>query len=131
MSRKNKKKIFTKKLDKDLRQCYNKDTKKEIREVSKMRRMMKDVVTMLLVAGVFTGMLGVCGYVETHYTREECVVTYIDGDYVEVEDRSGYVWSYEVEDNAPSIGTLVDVHMHTNWTDSNIYDDMVLDVTLH
>lgn len=96
-----------------------------------MRRTMKDAVTMLIIACVFTGMLGVCSYVETHYTRRECVVTYVDGDYVEVEDQSGYVWSYEAEDDAPSVGTLVDVHMHTNNTDNNIYDDMVLDVTLH
>lgn len=96
-----------------------------------MTRRMKDLVTMLMLVAVFTGMLGACGYIETHYTREDCVVTSVDDNVVEVEDQCGYVWCYEVEDEAPSVGTHVDLKMHTNNTDNNIYDDMILDVTLH
>ena len=48
-----------------------------------------------------------------------------------VEDKQGHVWCYEVEGDAPSVGSAVDLHMYTSNTDSYIYDDEVVKVVVH
>ncbi len=80
---------------------------------------------MLLVVVVLC-MLCVCGYVDTHYTRKDCVVVGTEGQCVTVEDGQGHLWCYEVEGEAPACGTVVDVHMYNNNTHNNIYDDEVV-----
>lgn len=96
-----------------------------------MSKRVTEIMAMLLVVVVFMSMLGVCSYVETHYTRKDCVVVHTEGQLVEVEDRQGHVWCYEAEGNAPSVGTVVDVHMYTAHTDSYIYDDEIVGVSTH
>ena len=87
---------------------------------------MKGVVVAILLLCMWVA----CCYVECHYTRKGCVVVHTEGQLVEVEDKQGHVWCYEVEDTAPSVGTVVDVHMYTAHTDGYIYDDEVVDVTV-
>lgn len=67
-------------------------------------------------------------YYEPRYERTDCVVTEVRGNEVVVEDRCGYVWCYYVEDEAPSVGDVVTLKMHTNNTVDYIDDDVVLDV---
>ena len=95
-----------------------------------MSKRLTEMLSMLMVVVFFVGALCACSYVETHYTRKDCVVVETEGQLVTVEDRAGYVWCYEVEDTAPSVGTVVDLHMYTNNTDSYIYDDEVVSVSV-
>ena len=76
-----------------------------------------------------------CCYVECHYTRKDCVVVEVEQRLVTVEDKVGHQWSYymDSEDYAdvPCVGTVVDLHMFTNLTDSYIYDDEIVRVSTH
>lgn len=95
-----------------------------------MSKKIRETIAMVLIVVVFMGMLGVCGYVETHYTRKDCVVVETEGQLVTVEDKVGYVWCYEAEGDVPTVGTVVDVHMYTAHTDSYIYDDEIVGVSV-
>ena len=79
----------------------------------------------------FLAIVGGCGYYESHYTRKDCVVVSVEEQVVYVEDKGGHLWSYEVEGEAPCVGSTVDLHMYTNNTDSYIYDDEVVKVVVH
>lgn len=87
-----------------------------------------ETVKGVVVAVLLLCMWVACCYVECHYTRKDCVVIHTEGQLVEVEDRQGHVWCYEVEGDVPTVGTVIDVHMHTAHTDSYIYDDEIVDV---
>lgn len=89
-----------------------------------MGKTVKGVAAALLVLC----MLCACSYVETHYTRKDCVVVETQGQLVYVVDTVGYEWCYEAEGDVPTVGTVVDVHMHTAHTDSYIYDDEIVGV---
>lgn len=90
------------------------------------RDTVKSVVAVVLLLCMWVA----CCYVECHYTRKDCVVIETEGQLVCVEDKQGHVWCYEVEDTAPSVGTVVDVHMYTAHTDGYIYDDEVVGVSV-
>ena len=97
-----------------------------------MNKRMWDNVKCICAIIIFIAMLGVCGYVESHYTRKDCVVVEVEQRLVTVEDRQGRLWCYYMDSedytDAPSVGTVVDVHMYTNHTDSYIYDDEIVGV---
>jgi hypothetical protein len=88
----------------------------------------KEIIKAIVIVIVFVLMISVCGYIEHHYTREDCTVVGVVKDVVTVEDKQGYVWKYTVEDKAPKVGSTVDLVMYTNLTDSYIYDDEVVGV---
>ena len=90
-----------------------------------------DTVKVVVAVVVFMAMLCACSYAEHHYTRKDCVVVQTEGQLVHVEDGQGYVWCYEVEGDAPCVGSTVDLHMYTNNTDSYIYDDEIVNVVVH
>lgn len=81
------------------------------------------IITMLLLC-----MWIACCYVECHYTRKGCTVIETQGQLVCIVDTVGHEWCYEAEGDVPTVGTVVDVHMHTAHTDSYIYDDEIVDV---
>ena len=87
-----------------------------------------DTVKVVVAVVVFMAMLCACSYAERHYTRKDCVVVETKGQLVTVEDTVGHVWCYEVEGDAPSVGTVVDLHLYTAHTDNYIYDDEIVDV---
>lgn len=95
-----------------------------------MGKRVVDTIVGVLVVVMFMGMMCACSYVESHYTRKDCVVVQTERQLVHAEDKQGHVWCYEVEDTAPSVGTVVDLHMYTNNTDSYIYDDEVVSVSV-
>ena len=66
----------------------------------------KGVVVIMLLLCMWVA----CCYVECHYTRKDCVVVEVEQRLVTVVDKTGNEWCYEVEDTAPSVGTVVDVH---------------------
>lgn len=96
-----------------------------------MSKRITDTVVGILVVVMMVCMMCACSYVESHYTRKDCVVVQTEGQLVHVEDKQGHVWCYEVEGDAPSVGSTVDLHMYTNNTDSYIYDDEVVKVVVH
>ena len=95
-----------------------------------MSKKIVDTMVGLLIVVMMVAMMCACSYVESHYTRKDCTVVHTEGQLVHAEDRQGHVWCYEVEGDAPSVGTVVDLHMYTNNTDSTIYDDEVVGVVV-
>ena len=96
-----------------------------------MNKRIKEVMQGVVIVIVFTVMFGMCSYVEHHYTRKGCTVVQTEGHTVTVEDKTGYTWCYEVDGEAPEVGTKVDIHMYTNLTDNYIFDDEVVGVSTH
>ena len=93
-----------------------------------MGKTVKSVAAALLVLC----MLCACSYVETHYTRKDCVVVEVEQRLVTVVDKTGNEWCYYMDSedytDVPCVGTVVDLLMHTAHTDSYIYDDEILEV---
>ena len=86
---------------------------------------MKKTMLIILSAVIAFGMLMVANWVEVQYTRHDCtVVSYVE-DVVVVEDKTGNEW--EIIAEGLEVGDKVDLKMHTNFTDNNIYDDIVED----
>ena len=74
----------------------------------------------------------IIGHIETHYTREDCVVVNIVDDEVIVKDKGNRLWSFYItEDNELEINDIIDVKMFTNYTDNNIDDDEIIDIKIH
>ena len=96
-----------------------------------MTKRVRETVKVVVTVVVLMAMLCMCSYVEHHYTRKDCVVVETVGQLVTVEDTVGHVWCYEVEDNVPVVGTVVDLHMYTSLTDGYIYDDEIVGVVVH
>jgi hypothetical protein len=96
-----------------------------------MSRKMIDTVKIIAGVVIFIILFSSCSYIEHHYTRKDCVVVETEGQLVTVEDVVGHAWCYEVEGDVPSVGTVVDLHMFTNLTDSYIYDDEIVRVSTH
>lgn len=100
-----------------------------------MKKKLAELMTQILVLGVLFAIMCGCSYVESHYTRKDCVVTAVEQRLVTVVDKTGHEWCYymDSEDYAdvPSVGTAVDIHMFTNNTDSYIYDDEIVRVSTH
>ena len=88
----------------------------------------KETIKAVTIVVVFMLILSVCGYIEHHYTREDCIVVAVVEDVVTVEDRQGYLWEYTVEGSVPEVGSTVDLVMYTSLIDSYIYDDEIVDV---
>ena len=87
----------------------------------------KGVVVVVLLLCMWVA----CCYVECHYTRKDCTVVEVEQRLVTVVDKTGNEWCYEVEGDAPSVGTRIDVHMYTAHTDGYIYDDEIVGVSTH
>ena len=89
-----------------------------------MGKIIKTIAAILIMVSIFCA----CSYAETHYTRKDCVVVETQGQLVCVVDTVGYEWCYEAEGDVPTVGTVVDVRMHTAHTDNYIYDDEIVNV---
>ena len=74
----------------------------------------------------------IIGYIETHYTREDCVIVNIVNDEVIVKDKGDRLWSFYItEDSELEVNDIIDVKMFTNYTDDNIDDDEIVDIKIH
>lgn len=85
-----------------------------------------------VVAIVLMCMMCACGYVESHYTRKDCVVVEVEQRLVTVLDKTDNEWYYYMDSedytDVPSVGTVVDLHMYTAHTNGYIYDDEIVNV---
>lgn len=96
-----------------------------------MRKTVKGIVVIILLLGTWIA----CSYVECHYTRKDCVVVEVEQRLMTVVDKTGNEWCYYMDSedytDVPSVGTVVDMLMYTNNTDSYIYDDEIVRVSTH
>lgn len=99
-----------------------------------MSKRVTDTMIGILVVVIMVGMMCACSYVESHYTRKDCVVVEVEQRLVTVVDKTGNEWCYYMDSedytDVPSVGTVVDLHMYTNNTDSYIYDDEIVRVSV-
>ncbi len=96
-----------------------------------MNRKTVENVKIAIALIALLAMLVAVGYIECHYTRKDCVVIDTQGYVVVVEDKSGHVWKYVAEDEVPRVGDVVDLRMHTEYTDTDISDDTIVGVREH
>ena len=66
-----------------------------------------------------------CSFVETHYTKEGNVIE-INNNLIVIKDDYGYPWDFK--GNGFKVNERVKLTINTNHTDSNIFDDKVIDV---
>lgn len=85
---------------------------------------MKRILIGLLVV---SGLVGCC-WSETHYTRKDCIVVSIVDTIVTVEDKCGYVWTVEGNNEKLQEGETVNLKMSTNGTTEDITDDIILKI---
>ena len=65
-----------------------------------------------------------CWY-ECHYAKD-CVVVSVDNDVVAVEDTQGHLWEFIGDDY--EVTDVVRVTFYTNHTDTELFDDEIVDV---
>lgn len=94
----------------------------------KKERFIYSLMSGLIIIFLLIIMACITDYIETHYTREECEVVNIENNTIWVVDKTDNLWMFDVEDNLFEVGDIVDLQMHTNHTDSNIFDDIILKV---
>lgn len=86
-----------------------------------------DIFKMVLVVVTFVLLLAFCSYIESHYSRK-AEVTYRNGNTVIATDNVGYKWEFTIDDeDTLQVGNKIKLKMYTNYTDSDIFDDVVLD----
>lgn len=91
-----------------------------------MKEMIKDAVGLIAMLFAFIVLPGIAGYVEHHYNRTG-TVTRVNETVAEVEDTTGIIWEFNVDENSVSVGDEVKLKMYNNCTDSVIQDDEVVD----
>ena len=92
------------------------------------KRHIKDILFSLIFWGVIIILMGFCGYIETHYTRQATVIE-VNGDVITVEDNCGYLWDFEGD--CFTVGDNVSMKMYNNATDNIIKDDEIINVTIN
>lgn len=95
--------------------------------------MRRDLVFCNLIMGlaivILFGVLACgMGYFESCYVREDCEVVNVEDNTVWVVDKTDNLWMFDVEENIFEVGEIVDLKMNTNHTESNIFDDIILEV---
>jgi hypothetical protein len=71
-------------------------------------------------------MFAVCGYVQTHYSKNMVVTSVTDTD-VTIEDKQGNIFAFYGD--GYNVGDAVKVRFDTNGTDNTITDDIIVSVS--
>ena len=79
----------------------------------------------LVIGIVIIGVLMICGFVESHYTRT-VVVQKVEGTEVVDEDYYGHQWAFKGEEFTEK--QEIKVLMNNNNTDRNVLDDEIVRV---
>lgn len=93
-----------------------------------MKNILTTVASVIVGAFLFVIIPGVGGYIETHYTREDCTIVEVTEDYAVAVDTHGNEWSWWVDETDLEVGDVVDLKMYNGHTDSDAYDDEVVSV---
>jgi hypothetical protein len=83
---------------------------------------MKRILITVLIMTLFIGMIGVIGYTEHRYTKENCVVVMVENDEITVEDNLGCGWTFYGEGFKK--GDKVNLKMFDSCTGTNT-DDVI------
>ena len=86
---------------------------------------MKRILATTLVVILFVMMVGVIGYTEHRYTKENCVVVMVENDEITVEDNLGHWWTFYGEGFQK--GEKVNLTMFDSCTGTNT-DDVIENV---
>ena len=82
---------------------------------------LKKVIICIMVAFGFIA----CSWVESHYTRKDCIIIKTYDNYAIAKDGNGYNWTFVITDNDVQVGNTVNLRMFNSFTDYNIHDDIV------
>ena len=93
-----------------------------------MKNFLTTVTSIILGVFFFVIVPGIGGYIDTHYTKEDCEIVEITDDYAVAVDKFGDEWSWFIEGTDLEVGDLVDLKMYNAHTEYNIYDDEVVSV---
>lgn len=93
---------------------------------STMRRV-RTIVNGIVVSCLFIGMLSICSYMDTHYTRH-AVVGSTHNNITTLTDNTGREWLYK--DCVYKKGVHVKMIMDTNLTDNIVEDDTIVKIKL-
>ena len=96
-----------------------------------MNKTMKEIINVCFVLMIVTVCFVIVSFVQTHYKREG-FISYIDkcNDNVLITDRTGNLWEFGCDTEKFNVGDNVILSMHTNYTDVEIQDDIILKITL-
>ena len=86
---------------------------------------MKKLIATILVVILFVMMVGVIGYTEHRYTKENCMVVMVEDNEITVEDNLGEWWTFYGEGFQK--GDKVNLKMFDSCTGTNT-DDVIENV---
>lgn len=93
-----------------------------------MKNIFTTVTGTILILFLFVVVPGIGGYIETHYTKEECTIIEVTEDYVVAVDADGDEWSWWTDEIDLEVGDVVDLKMYNGHTDYDWTDDEVVGV---
>lgn len=93
-----------------------------------MKNILVTVASIILGVFFFVVVPGIGGYIETHYTKEDCTIVEVAEDYVVAVDTYGDEWSWWIDGTYLEVGDVVDLKMYNSHTEYDIYDDDVVSV---
>lgn len=93
-----------------------------------MKNILTTVASIILGVFFFVVVPGIGGYIDTHYTKEDCEIVEVTEDYVVAVDAYDDEWSWWVDGTDLEVGDVVDLKMYNAHTEYNIYDDEVVSV---
>ena len=82
-------------------------------------------ITGIIIIIFLICLIGLGGTVEHNYMRNNCEVISVRNDIVTIVDSTGHIW--ECKGTGYRVGQRVNLHMHTNYTDT-ITDDIIIEV---
>lgn len=90
------------------------------------------IMKKILIAVLSISLLFGASYFEHNYTREECEVVYKNDATLEIKDKCGQVWVWQVETDKDielyhsiNVNDLVDLKMHDSFSSAYIGDDVI------
>jgi len=88
--------------------------------------MKKNLISFIVLIGIFYLLIGTCNIIETTYIKN-AVVDSVEENIVIFKDSEGNLWSWEKEETEKEYtpNEKVKLIMYTNWTDNNSFDDEI------
>ena len=93
-----------------------------------MKNILVTVASIILGVFFFVVVPGIGGYIDTHYTKEDCTIVEVAEDYVVAVDTYGDEWSWWIDGTDLEVGDTVDLKMYNGHTNYDTSDDEVVSV---
>ena len=93
-----------------------------------MKNILTTVASIILGVFFFIVVPGIGGYIDTHYTKEDCEIVEITDEFIVAVDVYGDEWEWSNDGTEFELGDLVGLKMYNNHTEYNIYDDEIVSV---